>query len=1464
MGQKTKTLTKKKTNINVTKRFKMFSKFDEEGVTDQIHSGRSVFKIKASTYVTFMEISGEKMKEGWDWQTFYVSDKTMDNLTADEVKEELAAQQVMDYYEGQRENGIVDIDTNKIDIYNVEKYDNINIDELDFGGETYRVKLLKDINTKEFILQNNQCFFDYLCYKTRKVPNFKGYSRKRLLKELGSTKLSIDMVEQWIKKGTKNSSYDKNISIYAWWESGKQAYKFQTNNPDKNTIALNVVVSDEHVHPIENDEYFTAKKLKDLKILTSKMGELEENINWRFDHHFNNYIYIDNETYDKNKDAILEGTYKPEYEALIIEERRNKEDRNDPNNITLIKVGNDVMKKTKYKLSYVNIRRQVFKHPTSKTHQTYLFCEDFIKRKKICDILFEKTKFINFKFDNQSLGEISLTLLNYYFDNMKKWLSSFHPELQEKIDKLCIKPLVQGLDSWDEEEATLNPYDEYKHLITWDGKKNYTMAMYETLKEELIPIYHLGDSIETFDIEKHIWTRLDNKLKHYLFYIPTIQLEPYKLIIPEGIYPHILIQLLLNEKHITFDDIKYCIPCKQHIQGTDISNFVKNIYDLLKDDTSIIKDVINVAAGLFNTKYESKKDEVLLSASSPFTIAYHNWFLNQNIPNSTIEVTGVDDIDWIRTQSKIRKIQDTSVINQYIVAGGMVRTLKMLKEKWQDGMKLIGFKTDAIYLGITNDIRDKNILYKNSDNINFENIHPSFYEKACIAYETNEEKKEDEWVVENESLDMIQKYPYKIEQNKKPPKYDRTRLDTLKRSIGEVNKIFFHKPETITQDIIEIQLKNINDMLNSDEDIDKIKLINICREYFNVLICGTAGSGKTTLGIKIQEVLVKVANLLDQEVLITSFQRSTVSSWITKVYETNEIRKKNKKDFIPDAKYYNWDNFYGNLLKNGIIKREARCKIGANNIFAIMIDEFSQMPERCLLDLCSLLQQNPNIILIPIGDNQQMPGIGHPVYDWMKSDVMGYFVSKVLYKEYIPESGRFPKQVLKLVKLLEENTYESIKKFTEYLKKGNFENNNIKKIKYHICAYRHYKSKYNVPSINKIICPKIKKNGCVICDKKYETKQVYKNGKPVMKDNKQEKIEILVGEKYTVVATRKNKETKILECKLAVNDYGKICYGWFPVEYTNQKNETFTVLSPGNASTAFREQGREITEPYIIHDADSMPKQALIVSISRGKHKNKILFSFTNIEKLLKKKRFRCCYESQSKLLRIPGSYKDYHKTTIKHRDKINEYGLYLLYIITDDNGGVYVGQHKYNPKKTLEENLNDRMVGHLDKNKKEEKLSPVLDMVNPVIKPFYGDINDTEPYLMYGTYKDILKIERKHIRQKLYECIKNNKKCFNKDGTKLKPKIDEKVVKKYNVLNEDIQDMIKEFTIVSVRNGTAYVLNGKMICEELGRKGKTIELASYEKLLELKRKAIAELCLCSVDKVKENEERIKSMETAE
>ena len=57
--------------------------------------------------------------------------------------------------------------------------------------------------------------------------------------------------------------------------------------------------------------------------------------------------------------------------------------------------------------------------------------------------------------------------------------------------------------------------------------------------------------------------------------------------------------------------------------------------------------------------------------------------------------------------------------------------------------------------------------------------------------------------------------------------------------------------------------------------------------------------------------------------------------------------------------------------------------------------------------------------------------------------------------------------------------------------------------------------------------------------------------------------------------------------------------------------------------------------------------------------------------------------------------------------------------------------------------NINGMKGQILNKTLKNKK-SPVLKMKNPVIKPFYGNINDDEEntYFMYGTYSQILRVQ--------------------------------------------------------------------------------------------------------------------------
>ena len=75
------------------------------------------------------------------------------------------------------------------------------------------------------------------------------------------------------------------------------------------------------------------------------------------------------------------------------------------------------------------------------------------------------------------------------------------------------------------------------------------------------------------------------------------------------------------------------------------------------------------------------------------------------------------------------------------------------------------------------------------------------------------------------------------------------------------------------------------------------------------MIYGTAGSGKTTVDIRVQKLLIKIAKIFNKKVIISGFQRSTVASW----YDRAQLK---------DSTYLNLDRFCGNTLKNGLMQKD--------------------------------------------------------------------------------------------------------------------------------------------------------------------------------------------------------------------------------------------------------------------------------------------------------------------------------------------------------------------------------------------------------------------------------------------------------------------------------------------------------------------------------------------------------------
>ena len=371
---------------------------DMQSARDRTNQGHSVFRVRTRVMLHVEEISGEEGGDYWDWSTFFFSSHEFDHMTTQEFENQV--DELVDaYYDGQRENGIVDHYMHTMTIHSVQKYDNTNINNMPLLGETYRVRMLKNITDIDVKLELNQCFWKYFCYKILGSVGFEDYTIKQLWDEVFPGKtfdpkkgvfFTMNMLEEWIKKGTKKGGCDKNISFYAWWMNHGLAYSFKSNNPNSNTVVLNFMISDQHILPLEHDKLFTAHSLKNLGTLTKNLKEADAEINWKFDHHLNNYFYVDHETFDKNREKILTGNFKPDVEALIIEIRRDKDKPED--DIELVKLGNEVMHHSKHKLHYANFKRCIFKHPTSKNHQNYVFTKDFKAREKACEILFENKK----------------------------------------------------------------------------------------------------------------------------------------------------------------------------------------------------------------------------------------------------------------------------------------------------------------------------------------------------------------------------------------------------------------------------------------------------------------------------------------------------------------------------------------------------------------------------------------------------------------------------------------------------------------------------------------------------------------------------------------------------------------------------------------------------------------------------------------------------------------------------------------------------------------------------------------------------------------------------------------------------------------------------------------------------------------------------------------------------------------
>ena len=1403
MSARTKSKRVKSTKIDKKKKSKfgfvdllpesnIFLEKHKKTATAATGAGRKVYEIKATYYTEILDyteegygkngISGDSWYERGRTQIFLISHKDLDSWGIDKIGK-VASEIVDRYYEGQEGENFID---RSFKLKYVNVYDNTNIKDLKLKGKHYHVTLLDKISKNNIKARDGYCLFDYIVNYLTNKKGFKKYTKLKFMSQFRAcgvyidNGISISDLEKWIKK------YNHNVSYYAVTIDGKIISKGYTPQNTK-PINLAFMIHDNHIYPIINDE-LSGNNLKDvINIINCEpFKEIKEQLRYFPSFDYTNFEYISINEFVTNANAIINGKYKTDKSLLVIERCRDMKQLN--YNITLMEVGNEIIKATNTLINNIDVDHQSFRHPIS--HQYYSFASDFMDRSEICKVLSKSTqynKYLNFKFNNQSMGVISGILKNIEMDNHEQWKSSFNPILLNKLDKYALKPIHHGYKEfrdcystsamdpiqnineinddalYDYNTEYINEYGEIKRgrdlknltdlkledinyyykpkFFTIDKRKCYPTAIVKYLKNAKIPIYTTLDSETKFD-NNNDWIYDSNKnmkvLPVGMYYVKGWKIEPYGIQMETAYYPHFILNIFIEDDVLDIDCIKSKVIARKYMSGSILSDFVIKIFDILP--SKYAKNVVNTWTGLFNRKYKTD-DTVLISNSVQFVIGMINEYNNNMNGNYNIDIKQLDDLFWLRLGQKTRVISDTSIIYSYILAGGIASTYEMCKSIWKPSYELVGIKTDGLYIRNGGD------------------------ERPVINEPQWDETKPT-------SIKQINKYPYKFEYNKQPPfKFDDKKQNYENFKENKWNVIKFNNRVTI------------------DDRINQLAKLDGC------VIDAGPGAGKTYTMVKL---FGKFTNeITDKKTVMLAFQGSVVANF-----------QRECRDQGIDSKYiYTLDYFMGRTLVNGKMMKTGKQQILSKNIFAIFIDEKSQLSEDHVKCLTILYNQNPKIKFYTGGDYNQCQSVSWLLYLIDTSDTLKTLHHNNYVKlKYNQNHSRFnsSSNQIKYIKYLMKHK-KLHPDFFEKDKNGNYiyESNDLSDTKYHITAFRKVDNGCN--AINKAKSS-IKNN------KKYNEFNGISVGDPIICNytfENENELKIYTGQPFTALAVNKKKKTVLIE----VYDGGKIKKDYFPIKYENKN-----ILMLGNAETIYRFQGQTMEEPMTIHNGEHMTYEAILTSISRPRHHNHIKFS--NIESL-KDLTFKSAYEAL-KEFRIPSQFSKYDSKRYKNIKpmKNNEYADWILYQINDDNNDKYDGIVKLSDN-NIQKSMDNRVIKH----KKDKGV--VSKMKNPTISTYYGN---NEPTLIHGKKSSAEKIEQIHIR--------NDKSIFgskliNKDIHNLPTAMNDDTMVELNSYQSQIEALLNNLSVKAPTKKTPYYsVYSIQITSALNKKKRQINSTNKDKLI--------------------------------
>ena len=211
----------------------------------------------------------------------------------------------------------------------------------------------------------------------------------------------------------------------------------------------------------------------------------------------------------------------------------------------------------------------------------YLLNEEYDTRKKICDKLFDIYKTYNFLWTNQSYTSIATSL----FTQLKGYIpeSTYNINTRQMLDDFYPRAL-----QW----CTMD--DIPNNIVSIDISKSYPNILLNNTHP--IPPYTIHNVIEPFNCKSYLTLCGE-------FYIDETILNNYSnpIKIEAGFYSSNLVSNLVNELNMPTSQIKYKIVTKKALKPDTFSEFIKYIFDNLKESEA--KKLANSFIGELGRKY---------------------------------------------------------------------------------------------------------------------------------------------------------------------------------------------------------------------------------------------------------------------------------------------------------------------------------------------------------------------------------------------------------------------------------------------------------------------------------------------------------------------------------------------------------------------------------------------------------------------------------------------------------------------------------------------------------------------------------------------------------------------------------------------------------------------------------------------------------------------------------------------